>query len=102
MIQAAIAKLLDGHDLTREEARGVMNSIMSGEATQAQMGGFLVALRAKGETADEIAIGHDSNRRRAARVHIDHDHVADMTVPHQLRQLQGAGLASASHHRTRA
>jgi anthranilate phosphoribosyltransferase len=54
MIQAAISRLLDGHDLSREEAREVMTAIMSGEATQAQMGGFLVALRAKGETADEI------------------------------------------------
>jgi anthranilate phosphoribosyltransferase len=55
MIQRAIAQLLDGKDLTREQAREVMTSIMNGEATQAQMGGFLVALRAKGETADEIA-----------------------------------------------
>jgi anthranilate phosphoribosyltransferase len=54
-MQAAIARLLDGHDLTREEAREAMNTIMSGEATPAQIGGFLVALRLKGETADEIA-----------------------------------------------
>ncbi len=54
MIQTAISRLLDGHDLTRDEAREVMTSIMGGDATQAQMGGFLVALRAKGETADEI------------------------------------------------
>src|SRR4051794_25640624 len=50
-----IQRLLDGHDLTREEARETMALIMRGEATQAQIGGFLVALRAKGETADEIA-----------------------------------------------
>jgi anthranilate phosphoribosyltransferase len=55
MIQAAIQSLLDGHDLTRAEAREVMAEIMAGEATPAQIGGFLVALRAKGETADEIA-----------------------------------------------
>ena len=55
MIQQALARILDGHDLTREEARDVMNAIMSGEATPAQIGGFLVALRFKGETADEIA-----------------------------------------------
>ena len=54
-MQAAIARLLDGHDLTREEAREAMNTIMSGQATPAQIGGFLVALRLKGETADEIA-----------------------------------------------
>jgi anthranilate phosphoribosyltransferase len=48
-------RLLDGHGLSREEARAVMNEIMEGEATPAQIGGFLVALRLKGETADEIA-----------------------------------------------
>jgi anthranilate phosphoribosyltransferase len=55
VIQQALAKLLDGHDLTRDEARAVMGQIMSGEATAGQIGGFLVALRLKGETADEIA-----------------------------------------------
>jgi anthranilate phosphoribosyltransferase len=55
MIQAALAQLLDGRDLSRDDARAVMDTIMSGEATPAQIGGFLVALRLKGETADEIA-----------------------------------------------
>jgi anthranilate phosphoribosyltransferase len=54
-MQATLARLLDGHDLTRDEAREAMNTIMSGDATPAQIGGFLVALRLKGETADEIA-----------------------------------------------
>jgi anthranilate phosphoribosyltransferase len=55
VIQTLLAKVLDGHDLTRAEARDAMQEIMAGEATQAQIAGFLVALRAKGETADEIA-----------------------------------------------
>jgi anthranilate phosphoribosyltransferase len=55
VIQAAITKLLDGKQLARAEARAVMDEIMLGEATPAQIGGFLVALRAKGETPDEIA-----------------------------------------------
>jgi anthranilate phosphoribosyltransferase len=54
VIQELLGSLLDGHDLTRDEARGAMHEIMRGEATQAQIAGFLVALRAKGETADEI------------------------------------------------
>jgi anthranilate phosphoribosyltransferase len=54
-IQEALAHLLEGRDLSRAEARDVMNQIMSGEATPAQMGGFLVALRLKGERAEEIA-----------------------------------------------
>ena len=55
MIQSAISELMDGRDLSQEDAREVMNSIMAGEATPAQIGAFLVALRIKGETADEIA-----------------------------------------------
>jgi anthranilate phosphoribosyltransferase len=55
VIQSAIQTLLDRRDLTRGEAREVMDEIMSGDATPGQIGGFLVALRAKGETADEIA-----------------------------------------------
>ena len=54
-VQEALARLLDGHDLSREQARDVMNEVMQGDATSAQIGGFLVALRLKGETADEIA-----------------------------------------------
>jgi anthranilate phosphoribosyltransferase len=55
VIQQALAQLLDGRSLDREQARAVMDSIMTGEATPAQIGGFLIALRLKGETADEIA-----------------------------------------------
>jgi anthranilate phosphoribosyltransferase len=55
MVQQALARLLDGHDLSRVEARAVMNEVMRGEATPAQIGGLLVALRLKGETVDEIA-----------------------------------------------
>ena len=55
MIQTAIAELMEGRDLTQDGARDVMRSIMDGEATPGQIGAFLVALRIKGETADEIA-----------------------------------------------
>jgi len=55
VIQKALQQLLDGRDLSREEAREVMGAIMSGETTPAQIGGFLIALRLKGETPDEIA-----------------------------------------------
>ena len=54
MIREAIHTLLQGKDLTFETAQGVMEEIMSGEATEAQMGGFLTALRMQGETIDEI------------------------------------------------
>jgi anthranilate phosphoribosyltransferase len=49
MIQAAIARLIVGENLDRDEARGVMEQIMSGDATDAQIGGFLMALRSQGD-----------------------------------------------------
>lgn len=55
MIQQAIAHLLDRRDLSEDEAYAAMMEIMAGQATQAQIGGFLVALRMKGETVAEIA-----------------------------------------------
>jgi anthranilate phosphoribosyltransferase len=64
-----MARVLDGHDLTRAEAREAMQEIMRGDATQAQIAGFLVALRAKGETADEIAGCAEAMREHVLPVH---------------------------------
>jgi anthranilate phosphoribosyltransferase len=55
MIREAIETITYGHSLTFEQAAEVMEEIMSGEATPAQFGAFVTALRIKGETADEIA-----------------------------------------------
>jgi anthranilate phosphoribosyltransferase len=77
MIQDALAQLLDGKDLSREEARRVMDSIMSGEATEAQIGGFLVALRLKGETADEIAGAAEAMRAHVIPVRPRRDDLVD-------------------------
>ncbi len=55
LMNDAIRKLVEKQDLTPEEARVVMETLMEGRATQAQIGGFLTALRMKGETPDEIA-----------------------------------------------
>lgn len=68
MIQEALARLLEGRDLGRDESRRVMDAIMSGEATPAQIGGFLVALRLKGETADEIAGAAEAMRGHVVAV----------------------------------
>lgn len=54
MIRESISKLMQGENLTRQEAESVMNEIMDGVATPAQMAAFLTALRLKGETVDEI------------------------------------------------
>ncbi len=77
MIQAALQRLLDGHDLPRGQAREVMNEIMRGEATQAQLGGFLVALRLKGETPDEIAGCAEAMREHVLRVSPKRDDLVD-------------------------
>ncbi len=55
LMNEAIKKLVEKQDLTPEEARAVMDTIMEGRATPAQIGGFLIALRMKGETPAEIA-----------------------------------------------
>ncbi len=55
MIKEAINTLVSGNSLTMEQAAGVMNEIMNGEATPAQFGSFVTALRLKGETVHEIA-----------------------------------------------
>jgi anthranilate phosphoribosyltransferase len=77
-IQQALARLLDGHDLSREEARGTMAVIMAGEATDAQIAGFLVALRAKGETADEIAGCAEAMREHVLRVSPERTDLVDV------------------------
>ncbi|HEX6699842.1 MAG TPA: anthranilate phosphoribosyltransferase [Gaiellaceae bacterium] len=77
MIQAALTNLLDGRDLSREEARAVMGEVMAGEATPAQIAGFLVALRAKGETADEIAGCADAMREHVLHVRPARDDLVD-------------------------
>ena len=62
MIKKSINKLVNGDDLTYEESTATMKEIMSGVATNAQIGAFLTALRMKGETADEITAFHGYER----------------------------------------
>ena len=76
-VQEALARLLDGRDLSRDEARAVMNEVMEGEATQAQIGGLLVALRLKGETANEIAGCAEAMRSHVLSVQPKRDDLVD-------------------------
>ncbi len=69
MIQQAIAALLERHDLSEDDAYATMMEIMQGAATAAQIGGFLVALRMKGETVPEIAGCARAMRDNAVHVH---------------------------------
>jgi len=77
VIQQVLAELLDGNDLSRERSREVMDEIMRGDATQAQIGGFLVALRLKGETADEIAGCAEAMRAHVLPVRPARDDLVD-------------------------
>ena len=54
MIKQAITQVVEGKHLSEEEMTLVMNQIMSGDASPAQIGAFITALRMKGETIDEI------------------------------------------------
>jgi len=70
-MQQAIEQVINRHDLSVEEMTSVMHRIMSGGATTAQIGGFLVGLRMKGESIPEIAAAASVMRQLAAGVEID-------------------------------
>jgi anthranilate phosphoribosyltransferase len=76
-ITTAIAAVIDRHDLSAEEMEMVMRSIMTGAATPAQIGGFLVGLRMKGETVDEIAAAARVMRELATAVDVSGPHLVD-------------------------
>ncbi len=77
-IQQAIAALVDGDDLDSEQMQSAMHQIMSGEATPAQIGAFLVALRIKGETIDEVAAATMVMRELATTVETSDEHLVDI------------------------
>ena len=72
-LKGALARVGAGKDLTGEEMRSVMNIIMSGEATQAQIGAFLIGMRVKGETVGEIAAAVSIMREMMVRVEAPED-----------------------------
>ena len=76
-IQHAIQLLLNRCDLTAEQMREVMMAIMTGEATDAQIAGFLIALRCKGESVEEIAAAVEVMRNLSGKVAVQGNHVID-------------------------
>jgi anthranilate phosphoribosyltransferase len=70
MIKQAIAKIVEHHNLAEGEMIEVMNQIMSGECTQAQIGAFITALRMKGETVEEITGAARVMRERATPIRV--------------------------------
>ncbi|MEJ2142703.1 MAG: anthranilate phosphoribosyltransferase [Gammaproteobacteria bacterium] len=76
-MQAAIKAVTEGQNLSADDMTSVMRTIMTGEATQAQIGGFLIGLRMKGETVDEIAAAAGVMRELAEKVDVKADHMVD-------------------------
>ncbi len=70
-MQTAIKAVTEKKDLTTDEMTAVMRTIMTGEATPAQTGGFLIGLRMKGETVDEIAAAAGVMRELATKVNVN-------------------------------
>ncbi|MFA4992311.1 MAG: anthranilate phosphoribosyltransferase [Candidatus Omnitrophota bacterium] len=70
MIRESIGKIVAGENLSRGEMIACMNEIMSGEATQAQIGGFITALRLKGETVEEITGAAIVMREKAIKIDV--------------------------------
>lgn len=77
-IQSALKIVIEHRDLTIAEMSSVMRSIMTGEATPAQIGGFLIALRMKGESVEEITAATQIMRELVTEVSVDTSHLVDI------------------------
>ena len=77
-IQSAINAAIEQQDLSESDMIAVMRTIMTGEATPAQIAGFLVALRIKGETVTEIAAAASVMRELATKVEVSGEHLVDI------------------------
>lgn len=76
-IRQALKTVVENRNLSESEMVAVMQQIMTGQASEAQIGGFLVALRMKGETIDEITGAARVMRQLASGVKISGEHVVD-------------------------
>ncbi len=76
-MQAAIRAMTEHKNLSEQDMSAVMRLIMTGQATPAQVGGFLIGLRMKGETVDEVAAAASVMRELVVHVEVDKDHLVD-------------------------
>jgi anthranilate phosphoribosyltransferase len=88
-IKAALARIAEGQDLSLEEMRDAMRQIMTGAASEAQIGGFLMGLRMKGETLDEITGAVMVMRELASAVDVGGEHLVDIVGTLHGLQLRG-------------
>ena len=77
-LQQALEQWVEGRDISREAMRAVMTTVMTGEASQAQIGALLVALRMKGEAIEEIAGAAEVMRELVTPVSVVGDDVIDL------------------------
>ena len=111
IIQSAINNLIEGKSLSRNESRKIMKIIMRGEATEAQISAFLVALRIKGETVEEITGAVEAMNDDATHINSQFENIVDTcgTGGDSLNTFNistaaafvaaGAGVAVAKHGR---
>src|SRR5260370_14812750 len=76
-LRRALSALANRQSLSEDQTAEVFGVVMSGEATPAQIGGLLMGLRAKGETADELAGAARALRHAMVRVDAAHQHLVD-------------------------
>ncbi len=77
-IQTAIQHAIEHQNLTQDEMTAVMQQIMTGQATDAQIGGFLVAMRMKGETVEEITAAASVMRALSTKVDLDKENLVEI------------------------
>jgi len=77
-IKSALKAVTENRDLSMDEMSAVMRSIMTGETTAAQIGGFLIGLRMKGETVEEIAAAAQIMRELVTPVSVESQHLVDI------------------------
>ena len=77
-IRSALDKIIQGQDLSEHEMFATFTQIMSGEATDTQIGALLVAMRMKGETIDEISGAVNAMRSLSTKVEIDTENAVDI------------------------
>ena len=77
-IQTAIQKATENQNLSHEEMTDVMHQIMTGQASDAQIGGFLIAMRMKGETVDEITAAASVMRSLATPVNLSTENLVEI------------------------
>ena len=108
-LRALLRRLMRGEDLSRAEAAGLLDALLDGSATDAQIGAALVALAVKGETVDELAGLASAMRARAVRIRPGHTRFIDTAGTGSSRAktfnvstaaafvIAGAGLPVAKH-----